>query len=659
MTATALFRSVAALIALAAGLAGHPVAPSPARAAVLHGAASAAADRPSLVVPVQRGGGFRAPSYSPPPVFRAPAPVYRPPVYNAPAYRPPAPAYRPPTYAPPAPSYRPPPPTFRPTPPPGQMPGARPALPRPGPSTWRPGPPMAPRVVVPGRLQPPQMRTVGPLRPVASPARRIAADPRGRGPGWGAAASRAASSGAAQRPSDRARGVSTWTNARPPVAPQGRIAAQVAPAARLPSRPARIATAPPPDRAALRASAIGPRPALAPAPRERGAATARLAATRRFENDQRRRLALAGPPTIAELRRGFRGQFTAAGQALVSVRGRLVVVRPSLIGVRAPLLAAAAATGAVAAAGAKDTATPPANASRPPANDSRRLAANDQGKPAGGGGTAARRRDGPVDPNRLRSPSGTGRTPDGMRAAALQKPFVMVQGADTAFVVKHAKGLDVARPGTSRRASVLQKHQKEEFAINRRLVNQAVAVRTGLQPEGSMSATEKALVKHRIAQAKRWYAKHGLNESKTSKFNQDFAGIDIRKTVEVTRLEKGRVLCQYQVPGNPVGRFFADCGSSPTQLGIMAFGTRPAEPGDDPRQVMNGQTVVPKVQRKFVLKQPLPDTLKSVAGPILETWSLRELGNAVGRPPGGHTQYVIPTDIVTAENFTDYFHEID
>lgn len=710
MTATNLIRTVVLLGALAATLllgTGTPV-----RAGIFPGLA-AIGEQASLIVPVQRGGGFRAPSYSPP-VYRAPspAPSYRAPTYNAPAYRAPAPTYRAPTYnAPPPQTYRPP-PQFRPQP--GlQAPSPRPMVQRPGPPAWRIAPPVPSQAIQPGRLQPPSARAILLARPSSSVGSRMATDPRGRIGGWSAGRASpsnrgfALPAGAVQRAADRPRAISAPTPTRPASFMPGRIASPATVAPRAPDRSPRIASsAAAPLRPALRAPTIGTRPTGAVLPRDRGAAMARLASSRQLEAEQRRRLAVASPPTVAELRRGFRGQFTASGQAMVTVRGRLLTVRPSLIGVRAPTRALAIASAARAASSGSTVqgGTTGRGGGPPPP---RPTVANDNAPPRAPGASAT-------------SSSSKGNGGKG------GKSWVMVQGIRSPFVAKSPTALVSASPGDARRHLLLKTYQPQVVELNSRLNRQREAVRKGPQNNGIRAVVAMAGMNYVLADGKgreylsssktrdaertdkaarklvgvadmlssrpandnlqgsmgklaerkaarnrqvasEWYKKNALVKLKDgedpqapreSRFRQDIAGIDLRKAVEVSKLQKGRVLCQYQI-SEKRGAFFADCNSTPAQLGILAYETRKAEPGDDPRLTMAGMTVVPKIQNRFILKQDLPNVLKSYAGPIAETWSLKDLG-AVGRPSGGHAQYVFPDEITfNDKTFFEYFERLD
>ena len=53
------------------------------------------------------------------------------------------------------------------------------------------------------------------------------------------------------------------------------------------------------------------------------------------------------------------------------------------------------------------------------------------------------------------------------------------------------------------------------------------------------------------------------------------SGIDFSKPVEVVTLPKGTQVVQYQIPGNPVGGYFAPVGTTAESLGISFVGRQP------------------------------------------------------------------------------------
>ncbi len=101
------------------------------------------------------------------------------------------------------------------------------------------------------------------------------------------------------------------------------------------------------------------------------------------------------------------------------------------------------------------------------------------------------------------------------------------------------------------------------------------------------------------------------------RIDQHLSGIDFSKPVNVEIIPKGTQVVQYQVPGKPVGNYFAPPGTNATELGINPAGRQPIT-------YVAGENV---------------QVLRSTASPAVDTWS------TPGQPfqtQGGGTQYFVP-----------------
>jgi hypothetical protein len=61
-----------------------------------------------------------------------------------------------------------------------------------------------------------------------------------------------------------------------------------------------------------------------------------------------------------------------------------------------------------------------------------------------------------------------------------------------------------------------------------------------------------------------------------TKIMQHLDGIDFSKPVEIVSLKKGTLVMQYQIPGRPVGNYFAPLGAKAETLGINPIGRVPS-----------------------------------------------------------------------------------
>ncbi|MBA4124007.1 MAG: hypothetical protein H0X72_16310 [Acidobacteria bacterium] len=102
-----------------------------------------------------------------------------------------------------------------------------------------------------------------------------------------------------------------------------------------------------------------------------------------------------------------------------------------------------------------------------------------------------------------------------------------------------------------------------------------------------------------------------------SRIDQHLAGIDFTKPVDVITIPKGTEVIQYQVPGKPVGNYFAPPGTTASELGMNPAGRQP---------------------RTFTTIKDM-QVLRSTASPAVDTWS--NAGKSF-QTQGGGTQYFAP-----------------
>lgn len=125
-------------------------------------------------------------------------------------------------------------------------------------------------------------------------------------------------------------------------------------------------------------------------------------------------------------------------------------------------------------------------------------------------------------------------------------------------------------------------------------------------------------------------------------------GIDYSKPVKARTSPPPETVVHWQVPNGKKGPYFADPGTSPSELGIGPLGTAP---GPKPAPV------VEKVATSYPMAPETP-LLESTAAPIKDTWSVAG-GGAAGAPgtmgyggikqsaKGGGTQYFAPSQSST------------
>lgn len=136
---------------------------------------------------------------------------------------------------------------------------------------------------------------------------------------------------------------------------------------------------------------------------------------------------------------------------------------------------------------------------------------------------------------------------------------------------------------------------------------------------GALKKLKKArAAKKRKKVAEDFYKKAGWPQAR---IDSHLEGIDFSKKVDVITLPKGTTVVQYQVPGKPVGNYFAPPGTQATNLGINPEGRTPTS-----------LTATQNVQ-----------VLRSTASAPIDTWS-------IPRKPfqtqGGGTQYFAPNPSV-------------
>ncbi|WP_346839621.1 polymorphic toxin type 46 domain-containing protein [Microbulbifer sp. SAOS-129_SWC] len=101
-------------------------------------------------------------------------------------------------------------------------------------------------------------------------------------------------------------------------------------------------------------------------------------------------------------------------------------------------------------------------------------------------------------------------------------------------------------------------------------------------------------------------------------------GIDFSKPVEVTKIEEGTIVYQYQSPGAPQGNYYSiDPNVQPSELGISPMGTNRAM-----------KRVEPKIKSLYVVTEDTP-ALKSTAKAVDDFWSVK---GEVYPAKGGATQ---------------------
>lgn len=132
------------------------------------------------------------------------------------------------------------------------------------------------------------------------------------------------------------------------------------------------------------------------------------------------------------------------------------------------------------------------------------------------------------------------------------------------------------------------------------------------------------LIAARRKKAYEFYRRSGFTNSEAK---AHMKGIDFTKEVEIVPLETGTKLTQWQVPGGPQGRYYAEAGTAPTNLGISHLGSSP------------GKGVVEKVSTEYASSEGTV-ALRSTAKGVTDKWSTHPYGSA--KTKGGATQYFVP-----------------
>jgi hypothetical protein len=134
---------------------------------------------------------------------------------------------------------------------------------------------------------------------------------------------------------------------------------------------------------------------------------------------------------------------------------------------------------------------------------------------------------------------------------------------------------------------------------------------------GFLAANSAAdLIAQRQALAQQFYKDAGFTDQQIA---NHMSGIDFGQPVQVTTLQPGAQVVQYQVPGNPVGNYFAPAGTQANTLGIYTSG-------------LEGTT--------YTITQP-STVLQSTAASTVDTWSMAKAGWNI-QVQGGGTQFFMP-----------------
>jgi hypothetical protein len=122
-----------------------------------------------------------------------------------------------------------------------------------------------------------------------------------------------------------------------------------------------------------------------------------------------------------------------------------------------------------------------------------------------------------------------------------------------------------------------------------------------------------ASVEARMGVAREGYAETGWS---SARIESHMRGIDFTQDVTMTTLQPAQRLVQWQVPGNPVGNYFAPVGTTASELGISPVG---------------------RAASYFEAIQP-QTALRSTAREIVDTWTTPGVAY---RAQGGGTQYFV------------------
>jgi RHS repeat-associated protein len=123
----------------------------------------------------------------------------------------------------------------------------------------------------------------------------------------------------------------------------------------------------------------------------------------------------------------------------------------------------------------------------------------------------------------------------------------------------------------------------------------------------------KVLAADRKALAESFYKEQGFSEKRTA---DHLRGTDFNDPVAITDIHKGTELVQYQIPGAPLGNYFAPPGTPGNQLGFYTSG-RQATP--------------------YITTETMR-ALQSTAASTIDDWSMKAHGWSI-ETPGGGTQF--------------------
>ncbi len=160
-----------------------------------------------------------------------------------------------------------------------------------------------------------------------------------------------------------------------------------------------------------------------------------------------------------------------------------------------------------------------------------------------------------------------------------------------------------------------QSYLKAEEYANQRTLEISLSL-TGLAatPFRLASGIERLwgakLVTDRIDLAWSFYREAGFKEGKIA---DHIRGIDFNKPVEIISIPKGTEVIQYQIPGGPVGSYFAAPGTPGNQLGFYTSG----------RQATT-----------FVATENI-QVLRSTASSTIDDWSMKAYSWKIEAPGGG------------------------
>jgi hypothetical protein len=128
-------------------------------------------------------------------------------------------------------------------------------------------------------------------------------------------------------------------------------------------------------------------------------------------------------------------------------------------------------------------------------------------------------------------------------------------------------------------------------------------------------------VAERRVVAESYYREAGLKESAIA---DHIRGIDFTRPVEIVTVPRGTELIQYQIPGAPVGNYFALPGTPGNQLGIYTSGREASS---------------------FVATGDVR-ALRSTAAGTIDDWSMKAYGWKI-ETLGGGTQFHSPSNMWT------------